>query len=965
MSLNQIHSKKFRGVLMSKAYFTFLFLFFLFLPFEQILSQRTGKISGVVSDKATGEKIPFANVFVEGTTLGAATDLDGNFVIINLPPGLYNVTASVVGYQKQTITDVRVNVDFTTRLNFQLSSGSVEMPTIVVKGDRNPLIRQDLTNPTVAITEESIQELPVDQISDVISLQAGVVVGDDGSLHVRGGYGNEIAYTLNGIALNDPYGNSRAIGLATNAVKEVSVSTGTFAAQYGNALSGVVNYVTKEGSDKYSFGLRGYMGDYFTNRTELFNNIDKINPLNRARLEATFGGPIPEIPDARFYISSIYENFKGSLYGVRLYRPTDSYLSRDNFASGDPRRKTSNDPYWFNPYSRSFTDSLPTGDGAIVPMNTSRSFNFQGNLSYKFSPLIKVKYEAVYDKSKSQSYSNAYKYNPDGRGTNYSEGLIQSLDLNHTINDNIFYTLQFSYGYSDNKYYLFEDIDNPGYLPNLYSRSLGNTFFLTGGTDNYRQFRKTTTLGIKGDLVAQLFNVHEIKAGFEARQHNLSFEGYSVEFGKQNPDGSFNPNLLNNDLLYDTNLVLLRRKPTEQSLYTQYEKKPFQLAVYVQDKIELASTFIFNGGLRYEMFDPAAQYNPEISRNLIDSLSGNITAYNTDAKIKHTLSPRLSISYPITDQGIIRFSYGHFYQIGSLASLYNNPNYYVINVGVTPTFGNANVQPQKSIQYEIGLQQQLAEDLKLDVTGFYKDVSNYIYTQYIFTETGRAYQLLTNLAYSNSRGITVSLFKRRSPGELFQGSIDYTFSIAEGNRTEPASELFFSEQSGKQTETFLVPLPFDRQHVLNATVALSEPDDWTIGAVFNLQTGTPYTPSLPSNLVTISYTQNSDNQPMQWNVNLKLEKFFDFAGLKTSLFLQVENLFDTENELFVYASSGRALSNVEQIQNSLEFQDIKRRIANGDKGLVPLDQIEGYYSRRPERVNRPREVRLGFSLLFN
>lgn len=931
---------------------------------NEIFAQRTGKIAGVVTDKATGEPIPFANIFVEGTSQGAASDIDGNYVIINLAPDLYRVTASVVGYQKQTVTDVRVNVDFTTRLNFQLSSGSVEMPTIVVQGERNPLIRQDLTNPTVAITEESIQELPVDQISDVISLQAGVVVGDDGSLHVRGGYGNEIAYTLNGIALNDPYGNSRSIGLATNAVKEVSVSTGTFAAQYGNALSGVVNYVTKEGSDNYSFGLRGYMGDFASNRTSLFTNIDDIDPLNRGRIEATFGGPVPEIPNTKFYISSIYENFKGHLYGVRLYNPTDSYLSPDNFSSSDPRKGNSTDPYYFNPYTNN-SSGLPTGNGSYVPMNTSRSFNFQGNLSVKFSPLIKVKYEAVYDQTKSKAFSNSFKYNPDGRGTDYSQGLIQSLDLTHTINDNIFYTLQFSYGYTDRKYYLYEDINDPGYLPSLYLRTLGNTFFYTGGTDNYRQFRKTATLGVKGDLVAQLFNIHELKAGFELRRHKLDFEGYSVEFGKQNPDGSFNANLLNSDLLYDTSLVLLRRKPIDQSLYTQYEKEPIQAAAYIQDKIELASTFILNAGLRYELFDPAAKYNPEISQNLIDSLSGNITAYNKDAKIKHTLSPRISISYPITDQGIIRFSYGHFYQIGSLSSLYTNSNYYVTNVGETPVFGNANVEPQKSIQYEIGLQQQLTEDLKIDVTGFYKDVSNLIYTQYIFTETGRAYQLLTNLAYSNSRGITISLFKRRSPGGLFQASIDYTFSIAEGNRTEPASELFFSEQSGKQSETFLVPLDFDRLHVLNASLALSEPNDWTAGFIFNLQTGTPYTPSLPSNLVSINYTQNSGNQPMQWNVNFKLEKYFDFSGLKTSVFLQVENLFDTENELLVYASSGRALSNVEQVQNSLEFQNLKSRIIRGDAGLVPLGQIENYYSQRPERLNRPREIRLGFSLLFN
>ncbi len=172
---------------MNKLRLLILFFILFLVSSSQIFSQTTGKIAGVVTDKTTGEAIPFANIFVEGTSLGAASDIDGNYVIINLSPGLYRVTGSVVGYQKQTVTDVRVNVDFTTRLNFQLSTGAIDLPAIVVQGERNPLIRQDLTNPTVAITEESIQELPVDQISDVIRLQAGVVVGDDGELHVRGG----------------------------------------------------------------------------------------------------------------------------------------------------------------------------------------------------------------------------------------------------------------------------------------------------------------------------------------------------------------------------------------------------------------------------------------------------------------------------------------------------------------------------------------------------------------------------------------------------------------------------------------------------------------------------------------------------------------------------------------------------------------------------------------------------------
>jgi len=933
-------------------------------------SQTTGKISGQITDKSTGETIPFANVFVEGTNQGAAADVDGNYSILNLKPGLYTVTASVVGYQKVSVENVRVNVDFTTRLDFVLSTGAIDLPAVIVQGERNPLIRQDLTNPTVAITQETLKELPVDQISDVIRLQAGVVQGNDGQLHVRGGYGNEIAFTLNGISVNDPYANQRAIGVAVNAVQEVSVSTGTFSAQYGNALSGVVNYVTKEGGENYSFSLRSYAGDYLTSRTNLFEKagIKDLDPLNKSRLEATLGGPIPAISNTRFYLSGVYENFKGTYYGRRLYNPTDSYLSRENFKSTDIRNGKNLDPYYFNPYFDD-NDSLigsPTGDNGLVAMNPSESWNLQGNISFRISPRFKLKYEAVYDKGQSQSYSNSWKYNPDGRGTNYSDGLIQSLDITHTLSDKVFYTLKGSYGYNNANYYLYDDVNDKRYLPsNVFARSVGNTFFLSGGTDNYRQFRTTKTIGVKGDIVAQAFTSHELKAGFELRLHDLEFEGYSVEILKKNDDGTFG-NLNYSDYLYDNNLEVVRRKPSDNpALYTYYKKKPTQLAAYFQDKIELASTFILNAGIRYEMFDPASQYNPNISRNLVDSLAGFITVYNIDSKIKHTISPRISVSYPITDRGVIRFSYGHFYQTGSLSSLYSNPSNYVTNFGEVPTFGNPNVEPQKSVQYEMGLQQQLTEDFKFDLTGFYKDVSNYIYTQTIYTNTGREYNLLTNLAYANTRGITLSFLKRRTPGSIFSASLDYTFSIAEGNRTEPTDELFFSEAAGKQTETFLVPLSFDRSHVINGTVTVSEPEDWAIGLIFNIQTGSPYTPLLPSDLVAIRYEQNSSIQNLQWNADLKLEKYFALGSLKYSFFVQVENLFDTANELFVYPSSGRALSNVEQTLQANQFNEIKNRIKNGDPGLFGIDQIENYYSNRPERLNRPRQIRLGFSILFN
>ena len=244
----------------------------------------------------------------------------------------------------------------------------------------------------------------------------------------------------------------------------------------------------------------------------------------------------------------------------------------------------------------------------------------------------------------------------------------------------------------------------------------------------------------------------------------------------------------------------------------------------------MAKTLILNAGLRSEYFDPASEYNTNLSQNLDDLKGVLLDSYVVDAEKKHMFSPRLSVSYPITDRGVIRFSYGHFYQIGSLSSLYRNDRRFVFNTSSNPRFGNANVNPERSIQYEIGLQQQLTEDFKFDLTGFYKDVRDYIYTQTVFSQNARRYSVLTNLSYANVKGITLSFIKRQSPGSLLSATLDYTFQLAEGNRTEPSEDLFFSEAAGKQTETYLVPLNFDRNHIINGTVMLSQPRDWTISS---------------------------------------------------------------------------------------------------------------------------------------
>ncbi len=926
-----------------------------------LLAGNTGKLAGKVTDARTGEPLPGANVFLEGTTMGGTTDFDGNYVILNIPPGRYTTVASFIGYRRMRNENVRISVDFTTALNFPLEEGDIELEAVTITSQRSPLIRQDLTNPVSSISAETIDELPVTDISEIIGLQAGITVDDDGSVHIRGGFGNEIAYTLNGVNINNPYGNTRSVGLATNAVQEVSVSGGTFSAEYGTALSGVVNYVTREGGSDWGGSFKYLGGDHISSRKDLFFNIDDVKPTSTYRMEGSFGGPIFS-EDLRFFSSAVYNMFGGSIYGRRLYNPGDSYLSREGFPTGDVRAGSSGDPYYFGPLLHDTTDLVggPSGDGEIVPLNWYKSYNIQANLSYRLSQDIKLKYEIVHDYSYSPgSSSRAYWYKPDGRAKSIGTSFFHSLEYTQVLSDRAFFTLKGSYITDEGWSRAYDDYNDPRYIPDFYSRVLPNTGFLTGGVDLGRFWRRTETIGGKFDLVSQMFNIHEVKVGAELRQHTLDVESYTLQF--RDPT---NPNLepsFTNVLVRDATFEPFI--PTREAGYTRYSKKPIQASAYVQDKIELFTSIILNIGLRYDYFEPAAQYHGSISEELI--LQDSIFLYKDlqDAEAKHMFAPRISVSYPITDQGTIRFSYGHFHQIGSLSSLYSNTNFRA-PLGTTPSFGNPNVNPQRSVQYELGLQQGLTEDLKIEVTGYYKDVRDYIYSQQIITPRGdKSYYLLTNLSYANTRGVSFSLVKRRAPGELLSATLDYTFQISDGNRTEPSEELFFNEQKGRLSETYLVAQGFDRSHTLTTTVMLTEPSDWVVSMIGWLRTGTPYTPAFPSSVVPIEFEQNSDRQPFQWNVDLKAEMFFTFGGMRFSFFVQVDNLFDTENELSVYASTGRALYSIEEVTEPTRFLDLQKRYVRGDTGLVPQEAIDNYYAN-PATLSSPRLVRTGFSILF-
>ena len=899
----------------------FYFLFLSILSSSYIFAQ-TGKIAGRVTDSNTGETLIGINILIEGTSTGAATDIDGRYVINNVDPGAYTLIFSGVGYQRKLITNVRVNTGFTTQIDVDLPVEAIGLETIVVEAVK-PLIRKDLTSSHTVIDNTQIAALPVESIDQLLSLQAGITKGAGGELHIRGGRTTEIAYNVNGVSAVNPFDFGRTVQISPQAIKELSVVSGTFNAEYGNALSGIVNTVTKEGGNKYSGSVSYYTGDYISSNKNIFFNIDDISPINNQVVEATFGGPVPFASNnLTFFLSGRYNNDKGYLYGQRQHTIYDS-VARDKF---DPRIITLSQ----------------TGDNKIISMNPSIDLNTTAKVTFRPITTLRISYDVIYSQSEFQFYNHNYKFNPDANFNRFEWGLINSLELRHAVSNTTFYSLKGSYSIYDFKRYLFPLLDQSGkavsfrpgmnldnlqadlrYQPSHKNNRLTPYTFNSGGTLNEHFYQRSNTAEVRFDITSQLTKEHDVKFGFSYKWDEMDFQNFSV---------------LRDSIRYVTPFI---SKP-DSGTHDLYSRSPRQFSGYIQDKMEFTS-MIINAGLRIDYFDSRFFYAPDLN-------SPNTDFQDAEAKI--SVSPRLGISFPITDRGIIHFSYGHFYQLPPYRFLYSNPRFRGFTTN--EVFGNANLNPEKTVSYEMGLQQQLSESVAFNVTGFYKDVRDLLALQQIRVSTSVTYQKYINKDYGNIKGITFSLSKRKLPSDLLGASVDYTFQVAEGNDTD-ANSFFLDLSSGRQSEKVPVPLAWDQSHTLNGVVTFGGDRDWMITVVGTMGTGLPYSPQLFEQQILLK--PNSGRKPLQTNVDLLMEKSFEFQSIMLTLFVKVFNLFDTLKERFVYDDTGRATYSLEETKGGAQETN---KLASEIPGIKSATE----YFVRPNFYGAPREVRFGLTLEF-
>lgn len=993
-------------------WFTVL-LSLLILP--TIVLAQSGKIKGKVTDLTTGEALVGANVLVVGTSFGAATDINGEYTILNLNAGTYEVKASYIGYQTITQTNVRVNTDLTTELNYQLPAEGISVGEVVVVSER-PLINKSNTNAERIKTSEDIEALPIRGVDNILSLTAGVVLQDN-TLFIRGGRQDEVGFYLEGSNITDPVVGGRNVTLVQDALEEIQVQAGGYNAEFGGANSGIVRQQIKSGTPKFKATLE-YVTDNFLQGFDFKYNGEKtLGTYNWGYNEATatLSGPI-------------YGNMI-KFFGLFNY----NYVRDQN-----PQPYPGFDLGIIGAGNDTINFVYP---GGPVLKNPSQNVTGTGSLTFDFNPLILRAVGTYTDNTRFNAYSSARVAGNIANFLNVDrieqideiDGAF-SLKATYLLDATTF--IELTGGYSFNARDNFDPYLKDNFLAYGDSAANADLGFIwnrrpAGQTDPLPYTRQPRyniwgfAFNAPGDVIAGygkykrsnlnfnlafstiLNNVHTLKIGGEIqnytiRNYSLGNEGVFALAGLLNgvTDVTARENVFINRGVNNYGYDVFGNEYDGDDIVNKAHKPVFA-AFYLQDKIEYKD-LIINAGLRFDYIDIdnymlLDQTQPELTfdkSNFGRVKEGGLIEVPTFSSV----SPRLGFSFPVTDQTVFHAQYGKFVQQSRLRDVYQG--YYATssNIGggfFIPAPVGFNVRPTRTTQYEIGFTQQIGEFASFDITGYYKDIQDQVLFDQVNTQTTSSYGsyfVLTNGDFATTKGIEISFNMRRFQRFLVNGS--FSFQDAQGTGSYPNSNrgivgapldgvTIFSPQ-------YISPLEYNNtfRGNLNVDFRFGVEDGGPILEQLGLSTlltftsGHPYTrgiggEDLEGDARDRQPTQplNSSTTPATFQVDLRLDKTFNLtSNLNLNIYLYVINLFDALNIQNVFLRTGTTDDDGYLSDPTLGGQLIQQYGPKYEElyRALYIDYYERWqsavtgaaYTTTPFFYGPPRQIRLGLRLEY-
>jgi len=869
----------------------------------------SGKISGEVIDARTGEPIVGATIRLAGTNKATRTDDDGEYFMIDIPVGKCALSVTSLGYESITKKGVRVLVDLTTPVDFELEQQAVEIGQEVIVLASNPKVQLDQTESRVIFTADRLKDLPnIVTVQSVLTNYPGVVVGRDDLLHVRGGRAGQVAYYFDGFSIQDPFYSTAGIRIMPTALEELSLTSGGYTAEYGEALSGVVSAVTREGGSRYHGGMKMYEGAThpYDVTTGEWGSLKRVG--NRS-VAFNLSGPIVGLDSKRYNFFTAGEYLKNETSlpanGSDAYtwtakltaQPTPHIKLRGNMTlhqtdgSAYTHRDVNGISYDFN------LDGLPVFERRAHLLGLTGNYNFDESMI--FSATVNTFHTRTWQGPKDliDVYWDqwpGYSVDPDS----------------NTIDDN---------NYLGQGYY---DYNNPYHVAGF-----------TQGDDFYPTFsrRQADYTSVKASLLRQVNKSNQVKGGFEIRRYKVDWD--FKQFFNRFPYGE------------------------------KYSSKPLLASAFLQDKLEYKD-FVVNVGLRFDYRNADISYNLSARDDPENELLNPVWA---KAESKSRLSPRLGVSFPISEVSVMHFNYGVYYQEPRYTYMYTN-----IQGDVTsglPLLGNPDLEPEQTVAYELGLDHMISEDLRIDVTAYYKDISDLATTRASVRSAANTVTYFDNGDYGSVTGFDVEL-EKLPLGGYFGGSVSYGYMVATGNGSYATEPYYTFLTSVEDTLAPLkeYPLDFDQRHTITAVMSYRVPGEWN-GNLFGMPlpgawgltmvghygSGLPYTPSdADGNRLG---ERNEGRLPASYTVDMRFNKDFPVGGngQVLSFFTEVDNLFDRRNVINVYSRTGQPDNDGQVIGLGLAASDEQRNL------LTKLDRLSDH---DPQNYSPPRTVRVGLEFTF-
>ena len=924
--------------------------------------ETTGGLSGTITDSKTGELLIGAGITVVGTYKGAASDLDGRYIITGIKPGDYNIKIQLIGYGTMQFNGIRIEEGKTKKLDVAMTSAAEALQEVTVVG-RQSQVNLELASTQVSIGRDQIAGMNSRDVQDVVSMQAGVVRTTDG-LQIRGARVYETEYIVDGISAQDPLaGTGFGVQVSSSSVQNLDIITGGVGAEYGGGSSGVINTQIREGGDKLEV-----FGSWQTDH--LFGS-NLASSFNTDIAELTIATPLNKKKNV-----SLFTNFSANV--------TDEYFGATANQLSTSLLPSSSET-WAPRYTNSFSNTVKLA--WEIKKGTKLTLTNQHGLSINQNTrtLQIVGFDAILQPGFQYIFSNDL----DNATTYTHHSNLTALNLKHLVNDR--WGLSFSVGRlftnlradANGRPFRYDTVDrifdpqniitnpvgvfNPGDPTGIYYVLPGNGLYNNDGISTlwHDHYAQEYTVKAKANWFPNKTN--EISFGFE--HQFLEYQWVDVTRPWVGAPIAINDSTSTPSISIGSSNDIWKVRPQEGG-------------VFFQDRITYKG-IIATLGMRLNYWAPgkfaddavADPNAPVIDQIRTDYENNTIGLMGLRWKVR--LLPKINVSFPVTENNVLYFNYGHSMRIAHPRFVYAGLDPVYQDRSFLSSLGNPDLNPEVNVSYEIGVKSLITRDFGLTFSAYNNNRFDYIVSRRVIVEdqTGRPVtkNMYINQDYAKIIGVEVGGFYRLKDDLNIFANVAY--QVARGKSNSARESALQIEQNGEVALTQEQYLAFDRPWTINAGVAYSPQKEnaawlgfdhtgFRAFLSFNYTSGFRYTPQekIGENDLGIPEFEIQNDRYLQENaspwVNFDLKLSYDWKFIKEKggvvFTVEVRNLLDNKNAQIINPITGRAYEYGDDVPNT--WRDPRPQF-NGpqERGVDPRD---------PARYLAPRQILYGIAFRF-